>query len=190
MFILIEAYAVLNKLLLKWTSRKIHPLPVVFQLMNELSKMQSSLSEYQEQSQRQQQEMRKRLQEKEQTIKAQREQVSSHNHSGTVITSLHNYIERGSKARVRCLLRISCICYMGLYRHEIVYIWLEATCAFPGVVQFLDYKPGKPWRYWIMWSSKWHLFSPPDKDHFLKSTYKSSWSTRYGFLLIIPQSQL
>uniref|UniRef100_A0A3Q0SP38 DAZ interacting zinc finger protein 1 n=1 Tax=Amphilophus citrinellus TaxID=61819 RepID=A0A3Q0SP38_AMPCI len=43
-------------------------------LLNELSRMQSSLSEQQERGQRLQQEMGKRLQEKEQTIKAQREQ--------------------------------------------------------------------------------------------------------------------
>ncbi|CAG5933585.1 unnamed protein product [Menidia menidia] len=47
------------------------------QLLDELSKMRSSLSEHQERSQRQQQEMGRRLQEKEQTIKAQREQVST-----------------------------------------------------------------------------------------------------------------
>ncbi|KAM9766372.1 cilium assembly protein DZIP1 isoform 2-T2 [Menidia menidia] len=45
------------------------------QLLDELSKMRSSLSEHQERSQRQQQEMGRRLQEKEQTIKAQREQI-------------------------------------------------------------------------------------------------------------------
>lgn len=39
--------------------------------------MQSSVSDHQEQSHRLQQEMTRRLQEKEQTIKAQREQVSS-----------------------------------------------------------------------------------------------------------------
>lgn len=46
------------------------------QLLNELSRMQSSVSEHQERSQRLQQETRRQLQEKEQTIKAQREQVS------------------------------------------------------------------------------------------------------------------
>ncbi|XP_039998510.1 zinc finger protein Dzip1 isoform X3 [Xiphias gladius] len=45
------------------------------QLLNELTRMQSSVSEHQEQSQRLQQEMGRRLQEKEQTIKAQREQI-------------------------------------------------------------------------------------------------------------------
>lgn len=47
------------------------------QLLNELSRMQSSLSEQQESGQRLQQDMGKRLQEKEQTIKAQREQIKS-----------------------------------------------------------------------------------------------------------------
>ncbi|XP_073318497.1 cilium assembly protein DZIP1 [Pagrus major] len=45
------------------------------QLLNELSRMQSSVSEHQELSQRLQQEMGRRLQEKEQTIKAQKEQM-------------------------------------------------------------------------------------------------------------------
>ncbi|XP_067439632.1 cilium assembly protein DZIP1 isoform X1 [Thunnus thynnus] len=45
------------------------------QLLNELSRMQSSVSEQQERSQKLQQEMGRRLQEKEQTIKAQREQI-------------------------------------------------------------------------------------------------------------------
>ncbi|XP_041822058.1 zinc finger protein Dzip1 isoform X2 [Chelmon rostratus] len=45
------------------------------QLLNELSRMQSSVSDHQERSQRLQQEMGRRLQEKEQTIKAQREQI-------------------------------------------------------------------------------------------------------------------
>ncbi|XP_071320762.1 cilium assembly protein DZIP1 isoform X2 [Trachinotus anak] len=45
------------------------------QLLNELSRMQSSVSEHQERSQWLQQEMGRRLQEKEQTIKAQREQI-------------------------------------------------------------------------------------------------------------------
>ncbi|KAM4560265.1 cilium assembly protein DZIP1 [Odontesthes bonariensis] len=45
------------------------------QLLNELSRTQSFVSEHQERSQRLQQEMGSRLQEKEQTIKAQREQI-------------------------------------------------------------------------------------------------------------------
>uniref|UniRef100_A0A3B3YE76 C2H2-type domain-containing protein n=1 Tax=Poecilia mexicana TaxID=48701 RepID=A0A3B3YE76_9TELE len=45
------------------------------QLLNELSRMQSSVAEHQEQSRRLQQEMDRRLQEKAQTIKAQREQM-------------------------------------------------------------------------------------------------------------------
>ncbi|XP_043966301.1 zinc finger protein Dzip1 isoform X2 [Gambusia affinis] len=45
------------------------------QLLNELSRMQSSVTEHQEQSQRLQQEMDRRLQEKAQTIKAQRDQI-------------------------------------------------------------------------------------------------------------------
>lgn len=45
------------------------------QWLNELSRMQSSLSEQQERSQKLQQEMSRRLQEKEQTIRAQREQM-------------------------------------------------------------------------------------------------------------------
>ncbi|KAG8004590.1 Zinc finger protein Dzip1, partial [Nibea albiflora] len=45
------------------------------QLLNELSRMQSSASDQQDRSQRLQQEMGRRLQEKEQTIKAQREQI-------------------------------------------------------------------------------------------------------------------
>ncbi|XP_056883482.1 cilium assembly protein DZIP1 isoform X1 [Takifugu flavidus] len=45
------------------------------ELLRELSRTQSSVSDHQEQSQRLQQEMTKRLQEKEQTIKAQREQI-------------------------------------------------------------------------------------------------------------------
>ncbi|XP_023285632.1 zinc finger protein Dzip1-like isoform X1 [Seriola lalandi dorsalis] len=45
------------------------------QLLNELSRMQSSVSEHQELSQRLQQELGRRLHEKEQTIKAQREQI-------------------------------------------------------------------------------------------------------------------
>ncbi|XP_038572919.1 zinc finger protein Dzip1 isoform X3 [Micropterus salmoides] len=51
------------------------------QLLNELSRMQSSVSEHQDHSRRLQQDMGRRLQEKEQTIKAQREQIrniSSH----------------------------------------------------------------------------------------------------------------
>ncbi|XP_008276240.1 cilium assembly protein DZIP1 isoform X2 [Stegastes partitus] len=47
------------------------------QWLNEVSRMQSSLSEHQERSQRLQQEMGRRLQEKEQTIKAQREQIKT-----------------------------------------------------------------------------------------------------------------
>lgn len=47
------------------------------QLLNELSRVQSSMSENQEHSQRLQQELGRRLQEKEQTIKAQREQIRS-----------------------------------------------------------------------------------------------------------------
>lgn len=43
--------------------------------------MQSSVSDHQEQSHRLQQVMSRRLQEKEHTIKAQREQVSSHGRS-------------------------------------------------------------------------------------------------------------
>ncbi|XP_047432413.1 cilium assembly protein DZIP1 isoform X2 [Mugil cephalus] len=45
------------------------------QLLNELSRMQLSVSEHEERGQRLQQEMSRRLQEKEQTIKAQREQI-------------------------------------------------------------------------------------------------------------------
>ncbi|XP_022065083.2 cilium assembly protein DZIP1 isoform X2 [Acanthochromis polyacanthus] len=45
------------------------------QWLNELSRVQSSLSEQQERSQKMQQEMSRRLQEKEQTIRAQREQM-------------------------------------------------------------------------------------------------------------------
>ncbi|KAM7375240.1 hypothetical protein PAMA_014366 [Pampus argenteus] len=45
------------------------------QLLNELSRMQSSVSEQQDRSHSLQQEMGRRLQEKEQTIKAQREQI-------------------------------------------------------------------------------------------------------------------
>ncbi|KAM4710960.1 cilium assembly protein DZIP1 isoform 2-T10 [Anableps anableps] len=45
------------------------------QLLNELSRMQCSVTEHRELSQRLQQEMGRRLQEKEQTIKAQREQI-------------------------------------------------------------------------------------------------------------------
>ncbi|KAM7365454.1 hypothetical protein PAMP_016375 [Pampus punctatissimus] len=45
------------------------------QLLNELGRMQSSVSEQQERSRSLQQEMGRRLQEKEQTIKAQREQI-------------------------------------------------------------------------------------------------------------------
>ncbi|XP_032412902.1 cilium assembly protein DZIP1 isoform X4 [Xiphophorus hellerii] len=45
------------------------------QLLNELSRMQASVTEHQEQSQRLQQEMDRRLQEKAQTIKAQRDQI-------------------------------------------------------------------------------------------------------------------
>ncbi|XP_028428068.1 cilium assembly protein DZIP1 isoform X2 [Perca flavescens] len=45
------------------------------QLLNELSRMQLSVSEHQESSHRLQQEMSRRLQEKEQTIRAQREQI-------------------------------------------------------------------------------------------------------------------
>ncbi|XP_028989115.1 cilium assembly protein DZIP1 isoform X2 [Betta splendens] len=47
------------------------------ELLNELSRMQLSVSDHQEQSQRLQQEMSKRLQEKEQTIRAQREQIKN-----------------------------------------------------------------------------------------------------------------
>ncbi|KAK2856767.1 hypothetical protein Q5P01_005502 [Channa striata] len=45
------------------------------ELLNELGRMQSSVSEHQERSQRLQLEMGRKLQEKEQTIKAQREQI-------------------------------------------------------------------------------------------------------------------
>ncbi|XP_029370134.1 cilium assembly protein DZIP1 isoform X2 [Echeneis naucrates] len=45
------------------------------QLLNELSRTQSSVAEQQERSQRQQQDLCRKLQEKEQTIKAQREQI-------------------------------------------------------------------------------------------------------------------
>lgn len=51
---------------------------VIFQLLNELSRMQS---DHQEQSQRLQQEMAMRLQEKEHAIKAQQEQVNTDAHS-------------------------------------------------------------------------------------------------------------
>ena len=53
---------------------KTHPL-LFLQLLDELSRTQSSVSEQQERSQQLQQEMRQRLQEKQQTIRAQREQV-------------------------------------------------------------------------------------------------------------------
>ncbi|XP_031708196.1 cilium assembly protein DZIP1 isoform X2 [Anarrhichthys ocellatus] len=49
------------------------------QLLNELSSMQSSVSEHQESSRRLQQEMGRRLQEREQTIKVQREQIRNIN---------------------------------------------------------------------------------------------------------------
>uniref|UniRef100_A0A3Q0SP07 DAZ interacting zinc finger protein 1 n=1 Tax=Amphilophus citrinellus TaxID=61819 RepID=A0A3Q0SP07_AMPCI len=75
-----EEYEIRNICNIKRASFEIHPLPVVFQLLNELSRMQSSLSEQQERGQRLQQEMGKRLQEKEQTIKAQREQVNTQSH--------------------------------------------------------------------------------------------------------------
>ncbi|XP_031147697.1 zinc finger protein Dzip1 isoform X3 [Sander lucioperca] len=48
------------------------------QLLNELSRMQLSVSEHQESSHRLQQEMSRRLQEKEQTIRAQREQIRNY----------------------------------------------------------------------------------------------------------------
>lgn len=54
---------------------------MIFQLLNELSRMQSSVSDHQEHSQRLQQEMGRRLQEKEHSIKAQREQVNTDSHS-------------------------------------------------------------------------------------------------------------
>ncbi|XP_061571890.1 cilium assembly protein DZIP1 [Cololabis saira] len=47
------------------------------QLLNELSRMQLSVSEHQETSQRLQQEMGRRLQDKEQTIRAQKEQIKT-----------------------------------------------------------------------------------------------------------------
>lgn len=56
---------ILNKCLVK-----INPHSVALQLLNELSRMQSSVSE--------QQEMGRRLQEKEQTIKALKEQVNTY----------------------------------------------------------------------------------------------------------------
>ncbi|XP_026219951.1 zinc finger protein Dzip1 isoform X2 [Anabas testudineus] len=63
----------------KWESRlqeiKAHHDSEKNELLNELSRMQSSVSEHQERSQKLQQEMGRRLQEKEQTIKAQREQI-------------------------------------------------------------------------------------------------------------------
>lgn len=99
-----------------------HPRPVVFQLLNELSRMQSSVSEHQERSQRLQQEMGRKLQEKEQAIKAQREQVSSVSHTHAAATAHCDYVERGSEAEGQPLFRISCICYMGsdcvVLRHD------------------------------------------------------------------------
>ncbi|XP_067349716.1 cilium assembly protein DZIP1 isoform X3 [Channa argus] len=63
----------------KWESRlqeiKVQHQLEKNELLNELSRMQSSVSEHQEQSQRLQLEMGRKLQEKEQTIKAQREQI-------------------------------------------------------------------------------------------------------------------
>lgn len=54
------------------------PVPVPLgQLLNELSNMQTSVSEQQDGNRRLQQEMRRQLQEKEQTIRAQREQVGT-----------------------------------------------------------------------------------------------------------------
>lgn len=93
-----------------------HPLPFVVQLLNELSRMQSSVSEHQDHSHRLQQDMGRRLQEREQTIKAQREQVN------TDSLSHSDYVGRGSEAEGQPLFRISCICYMGsdcvVLRHD------------------------------------------------------------------------
>lgn len=81
---------------------------VVFQLLNELSGMQSSVSEL---SQRLQHEMGRRLQEREQHIKAQREQVSIRSRSA--VAARRDYVRRGSDAEGQPLFRISCICYTG-----------------------------------------------------------------------------
>ncbi|XP_028256346.1 cilium assembly protein DZIP1 isoform X2 [Parambassis ranga] len=63
----------------KWESRlqeiKAHHEAEKNQLLDELSRMQSSVSQHQDRSQRLQQEMGRRLQEKEQTIQAQRKQM-------------------------------------------------------------------------------------------------------------------
>ncbi|XP_034533809.1 zinc finger protein Dzip1 isoform X2 [Notolabrus celidotus] len=63
----------------KWESRlqeiKVQHESEKNQLLNELNRTQSSVSEQNERSQRQQQDMNRRLQEKEQTIRAQREQI-------------------------------------------------------------------------------------------------------------------
>lgn len=123
-FVRIIIFNIFNKLFLKSASSKIHRLPFVFQLLNELSRTQSSVSEHQEHIHRQQQEMGRRLQEKDQTIKAQREQVNTdaHTHTYTAITSQRDYVGRGSEAEGPRLFRISCICYMGSHcvvlRHD------------------------------------------------------------------------
>lgn len=97
-------------------------------MLDELSRMQSSVSELQECNQNLQQEMRSRLQEKEQTIKAQRKQVSAH----TVISAVRDNVGTGSEAQGQASFRMSCI---GFCRHEaILYVWQErqeAANAFP-----------------------------------------------------------
>lgn len=87
--------------------------------------MQSSVSEHQERSQRLQQEMGRRLQEKEQTIKTQREQVTTHSHSQLLPPAV---IMSGEEAR-QPLFRISCICYTG---SECAVLRCDNTVCFTG----------------------------------------------------------
>lgn len=68
---------IFHKLMLESSSLEDTFSPFILQLLNELSRMQLSVSDHQDHSQRLQQELERRLQEKEQTIRAQQEQVST-----------------------------------------------------------------------------------------------------------------
>lgn len=115
------------------------PLPVVFQLLNELSRMQSSVSEHQERSQKLQQEMGRRLQEKEQTIKAQREQVNSFTLSHQRL--LCDNVGRGCEAEGQPLFRISCICCLSsdcvVLRYDCI-VNLTGAAVYRKLMPFLE----------------------------------------------------
>lgn len=75
----------MNVAVLRGNPAEMHHPPLVVQLLNEMSRLQSTVLEHQEHHQRLQQEMGGRLREREQTIKAQREQVTAISHSSAII---------------------------------------------------------------------------------------------------------